>query len=168
MINLELKSLLEHLRDKKIEAQIQKETNQIYILFKIAEKEYPVFLRIFEGGELLQLLAFIPCNIKPEALNDTARLLHLLNKELDIPGFGMDETAMVIFYRCMIPAKDQQIDEALLDAYLNSIQIIAKTFSAVIIAVAYGATTYKEVLKKSEEKGKPAPKSKSHLKRRDV
>lgn len=161
MIKLELKKLLEYLHQKDLNAQIQKETNQIYILFKIGEQEYPLFLRIFEGGELLQLLAFIPCNIKHDAVNDTARLLHLLNKELDVPGFGMDETAMVVFYRCMIPAKNEEVDSKLLDAYMNSIQIVCKTFSPVITAVAFGTATYSEVVKKAKDNEKSATKKKT-------
>lgn len=160
MINLKLEDLLGYFQKNKIDAHLQQQTNQLYILYKIGEQEFPVFIRIFEGGELLQLLAFIPCNIVPGALNDTARLLHLLNKELDVPGFGMDENAMVLFYRCMIPAQNQKVDEALLQAYLNSIQVICKTFAAVVVAVATGAATYDEVLKKAQQTEKKAVKSK--------
>jgi hypothetical protein len=164
MIALGLNPILEYLRENNFDAQLQKQTNQVYIPFKVADKEYPVFLRIFEGGELLQILAFMPCNIKSDALNDTARLLHLLNKELDIPGFGLDETAMVVFYRCMIPGKDQQVDESLFDAYLNSLQTICQIFGPIIAAVAFGSMTYQEVLKKSQDSSKTTPKTKPRSK----
>lgn len=153
MLNLELSDLLSHLQKAGLPAEIQKETNQIVIVLKIAEHDFPLFIRIFDGQELLQLLAFIPCNIKNKAMNDTARLLHLLNKELDIPGFGMDETSSVVFYRCMIPVLNKQIEEAILDAFLNSIQLVCKSFAPVISAVAFGATTYEEVVKKTREHG---------------
>lgn len=152
MIPLKTSKLLEYLQMKGFEAALQTETNQIIIVFKIGSKEYPLFIRIFEGDELLQLLAFIPCTMKPEMVADTSRLLHLLNKELDIPGFGMDETTPVIFYRCMLPIKNEEVDETVLDAYLSSIQIICKSFTPVIASVAFGAATFEEVLKKSREK----------------
>jgi hypothetical protein len=154
MINLDLTHLLENLRKKKYQAELQKKTNQIYIVFNFGDREFPLFIRIFEEGELLQLLAFIPCNMKEDTLSDTARLLHLLNKELDIPGFGMEETAFVIFYRCMLPAKKKQIDEELFDAYLNSIQIVCKSFAPIIAAIAYGASTFEDILKKTQQSGK--------------
>lgn len=84
---------------------------------------------------------------------DTARLLHLLNKEIDLPGFGLDEKNSVVFYRCMVPAIDQQVPEPILTAFLNATQIACQSFAAVIAAIAYGAVTFDEVLKKSQEQG---------------
>lgn len=153
MLNLKLDKLLSHLKKSGLQAEIQKETNQIVIIFKILEREFPLFIRIFEGEELLQLLAFLPFNIKSDTVADTGRLLHLLNKELDIPGFGMDETSSVVFYRCMLPVLNKQIDETILDAFLNSIQLVCKSFAPVIAAVAHGSTTFEEVLKKTREQG---------------
>ena len=154
MIPLSLKDIQKHLQARNLIAEEQKETNQLYVALKIAEREFPLFIRIFEGGELLQLLAFFPCNTTPETLGDTARLLHLLNKELDVPGFGMDENSSVVFYRCMIPAKDEEVDDALLNAYLNSIELVCRSFAPVIVAVAVGAATFNEILKKAEEQSK--------------
>ena len=151
MIPLDLYKISAHLRSQEIESEIQKETNQICILLKVADREYPLFIRIYEGGELLQLLAFLPCNTKSETRADTARLLHLLNKEIDIPGFGMDEDSEVVFYRCMIPAKDKQLDKKIFDAFINATQVVCQSFAAVIAGVAYGAVTFDEVLKKSKE-----------------
>jgi hypothetical protein len=151
MISMDLTQIKEHLKSQNIEAEHQAETDQLVVIFKIAEREFPLFVRIYQGGELLQLLSFIPCNTKPETLNDTARLLHLLNKEIDIPGFGMDENSFVVFYRCMVPAQDQQIPTAVFDAYFNAIQVVCKTFAAVIAAVSLGGVTFEEVLQKTKE-----------------
>ena len=164
MIPLNLNKIQAHLRSQGIEAELQKETDQLCILLKIAEREYPLFIRIYEGGDLLQLLAFLPCNTKPETLSETARLLHLLNKEIDIPGFGMDEGAEVVFYRCMIPIKDKQIDENLLDSYVRASQTVCQSFAPVVAAVAYGAVTFDEVMKKSKEQSNQSL-TQSYLKR---
>ena len=151
MIELNLSVLLKYLRDKQYDAQLQKETQQIYIILKIARKEFPLFIRIFEQSDLLQLLVFMPVNIKPGMHGDLARLLHHLNKELDIPGFGMDETAGVAFYRCMLPALDKKIEETMLDAFLKSIMVICESICPPVFAVANGTATYNEVLNKAKE-----------------
>lgn len=150
MIPLEIEPIRKHLRQKKIDAHFQKETDQLYFLLKIAETEFPVFIRIMEGGELLQLLSFLPCNFKESTLSDTARLLHMLNREMDIPGFGLDENSSVVFYRLMIPAKEKAIDGELLDAYLSAIDMVCHSFAPVIAAVAFGGMTLNEVLKQAK------------------
>lgn len=155
MIALSFENIQKHLKKKNIEAEKQAETNQLYVVLKIAEREFPLFIRIFEGGELLQLLTFLPCNTKPSTLADTARLLHLLNKELDVPGFGMDEDSSTVFYRCMIPVQKAQLDEVLFDAYMNSIELVCRSFAPVVVAVAFGAATFEEILKKAKEQGTP-------------
>jgi len=159
MIPLDLTKIKSYLSTKGIESEIQKETDQLCILLKIAEREFPLFIRIYEGGELVQLLAFLPCNTKTETLGDTARLLHLLNKEIDTPGFGMDENSLVVFYRCMIPVKEKKIDDKLFDAYLNATQVVCQSFAPVVAAVAYGGITFDEVLKKSKEHGQSLSQS---------
>lgn len=153
MLALNYDKLKKHLSDKGIQSELQTETNQLCVTLKIAEREFPLFFRIYDGEELLQLLAFLPCNTKPETVGDTARLLHLLNKEIDTPGFGMDENAQVVFYRCMIPAKNKEVDTKFFDAYLNATQVICQSFAPVVAAVAFGAVTFDEVVKKSKEHG---------------
>lgn len=151
MIPLKLDRIATYLRSQGIEAQLQQDSGQLCVLFKIGEREYPLFIRIYEGNELLQLLAFLPCNTKQETRSETARLLHLLNKEIDIPGFGMDEDSDVVFYRCMIPIKDQLLDGKLLDSYINAIKVVCQSFAPVVAAAAYGAATFEEIMKKTKE-----------------
>lgn len=164
MIPLDLNKIQQHLRSQNIEVELQQETNQLCILLKVADREYPLFIRAYEGGELLQLLAFLPCNTKDSTVGDTARLLHLLNKEIDLPGFGMDEEPHVVFYRVMIPVKDKQLDEKILDSYMNATQVVCQSFASVIAAVAYGAITFDDVLKKSKEQSHQSL-TQSHLRR---
>jgi hypothetical protein len=153
MIPVNLDSLLVHLREKNYEVQIQTETHQIYHLFKIKGQEFPLFLRIVEGGVLIQLLLIIPTELKNSAVNDTARLLHLLNKELDIPGFGMDEIEKLIYYRMMLPTSDQKIPETILDTFFKAIHAICEGFSPAIFAVASGDVKFEEILEKARKQG---------------
>lgn len=156
MIPINYSDIQKFLKEKGITSELQPETKQLVIKLKIAETEFPLFIRIYEGDEIVQLLAFLPIQIKPAAMAGTARLLHFLNKELDVPGFGMDEDAAVAFYRAMVPVKDRQLETAFLMGFLNAVQLACQTFIPVIAAVANGQTTYADVIKKAKE-GKQAP-----------
>jgi hypothetical protein len=151
MIKLTLENIQKLLQEKGANVQSQKETGQLYIILKISDTDFPLFIRLYESEDLLQLLLFIPCNIQEGAEGEIARLLHTLNKEIDVPGFGMDETSKVVFYRVMVPAFHNQIEEELIDVYYQSLPNIASTFGGVISAVATGNATYKEVMKKVNE-----------------
>lgn len=167
-------SLLNFMQKNKYEANIQSDTQQVYTIFKINKKEYPLFLRVFDDGHLLQLLVFIPCALEPnqkfafdkktkrepsesssdkskESVADLARLLHLLNKELDVPGFGMDEMAGVVFYRLMLPTPKKKFDEDLLVAYLKTAEHVCQMFSTPIEAVSSGQMTLDQILAKAHE-----------------
>lgn len=151
MISATLNSLVEFLKKNKYEADIQKETQQVFTILKIGERDYPLFLRLFEESQHLQMLLFIPVQLKPEASNDMARLLHLLNKEMDLPGFGMDESSGVVFYRLMVPMMHKKVDDELLLGYLKTAQNICELFAGPIEAIAQEQTSLDEILRKAQE-----------------
>lgn len=151
MISMTPESILTLLRKNNYEADIQEETKQVYTILKIANKEYPLFLRIFDEGHLLQILAFIPCPLEPEVTPDMARLLHLLNKELDVPGFGMDEMAGAVFYRLMLPTPKKKIESDMLIAFMKTVEHVCKMFATPIEAVAHAQVTLDDILKKARE-----------------
>lgn len=146
MIKLNLESILKHLEKNDFKAKLQKETNQVYVIFKISTFEFPLFFRVTGNGDLLQILVFMPGQIKKEALNDLGRLLHYINKELDIPGFGMDEESSLSYYRYILPAPTKEIDEDLLNSFLKSVQMICESFAPSVVAVANGVATYEKVI----------------------
>lgn len=151
MINMTAESILDYMRKHHYDAEIQTDTQQVYTILKISEREYPLFLRIFDEGHLLQVLAFIPTPIEKEVIPDLARLLHILNKELDVPGFGMDEMAGVVFYRLMLPTPKKKIEGDLLIAFLKTVEQVCKMFAGPVEAVSQGLMTLEEILKKAQE-----------------
>ena len=151
MLKISQHTLLQELKRLNFDAKVQEETNQIYLLFKHEKREFPLFIRILHEGELIQLLTFIPCNVKPECNGELGRFLHLVNKELDMPGFCLDELSSTAFYRLIIPTPKKELSTATFEAYLNTIQVVCKSFSPVIEALAIGAMTCDEVLKKASE-----------------
>lgn len=144
-------NLLETLKAQKIDAKVQKETNQIYFLFKHEDHEFPLFIRLLHEGELIQLLTFIPCRIENKCENDLSRFLHMLNKELDMPGFCLDEASSTVFYRLMMPTLRQEFSQEVLEAYVNTSQTVCKSFATVIVALASGAMTLEEIIKKASD-----------------
>lgn len=151
MIPLTLDSLYDYLSKNGFAIKRQPETEQLFILFKVEQQEYPLFFRIMDEGDLLQLLAFMPIGADAKTIADLSRLLHLFNKEIDIPGFGMDEGAKVIFYRVVLPANNKKIEGDIVTGYINSINMITETFFPVIVAVVTGKVTFSEVVKKANE-----------------
>lgn len=151
MIPLNPQSLLKYLKEIKIDVKFQEETDQVYLTYHLFNQDFPLFLRVIEGGELLQMILFMPCTAKKETNPDVARLLHLINKELDVPGFGMDETKGLIFYRILLHAIQKKIDTTILQAFLKSYELLSETFFPVILAVVEGKSSFEEVLQKSQE-----------------
>lgn len=153
MIPMNPEALLAALQKNNYNAEIQTETKQVFTILQISKKEYPLFLRVFDEGHLLQLLAFIPCPVERKIIPDLARLLHLLNKELDVPGFGMDEIAGAVFYRLMIPTPKKKIESDVLVAFIKTIEHVCKMFANPIEAVSGGHITLDDILAKAQEMG---------------
>lgn len=151
MTQLNLDNLLKSVQKVFPDASLQSETNQVFCIFKNENIEFPVFARIAEDNNLIQLLVFFPCDLKKGAEADTARSLHLLNKEIDIPGFGMDEANNLMYFRYMLPAVDEKYEEVLVEKFTNAFQMICKTFFPLVFAVSQGAVTFADVEKKVKE-----------------
>ncbi len=92
----------------------------------------PLFIRIYETADLLQLMLLMPINFTKEELPGISRLLHLLNKEIDLPGFGLDEEIQIAFYRITLPAFEHKIHCKLIHTMLLSIENIVKQTIPVI------------------------------------
>ncbi|MDF2550415.1 MAG: hypothetical protein K0S07_1482 [Chlamydiales bacterium] len=157
MIQADQQSILDNLLQNGYQPQIQAETNQLYYVHQENGVEFPVFIRIMEGGELVQLIGFLPCNFQEETLYEVARTLHMINREIDLPGFGMEEQAKTIFYRLMVPAPNGQIDEKLTLAYLKSIHLVIISFQQVIKAVASGDMTLSQVIEQLNQASAEEP-----------
>lgn len=153
MLTLNLSAILENLKKKNFQASFQEETNQLLVIIKADKYEFPVFIRVDDESDLLQLITFIPKNYQRGTEGDLARLLHLFNKEIDLPGFGMNEETAHIFYRCTIPSVKRKFEEEVLEAFLNSIQTVCQTFLMPILAVAEGKISYDELIKRAREEG---------------
>jgi hypothetical protein len=138
MLPLKLQNMLQYMRDKGYTPLTQPETQQSYVLLTLSGREYPLFIKVAPPGDSLQLLLFIPCLAKPEGVPHLARMLHFLNRELDLPGFCMEESSGAIFFRCVLLSTTGQIDETLIDSLLSSMPRIADYLTGPIALVANG------------------------------
>lgn len=151
MIPCNIDGLMKYLKAEKLEPQLQKETGQAYVIHKINQQEFPVFFRIYEGEELLQILIFFPLQVRPERYDAMARMLHLLNKEIDLPGFGMDEAIGLVFHRVMIPVFDKKIDTHLFKTILSASPKICEQFFASIVGTATSDLSFEAIIQKSQK-----------------
>ncbi|MGM0440141.1 MAG: YbjN domain-containing protein [Chlamydiota bacterium] len=151
MIKTTLPAIKKFLADDKVDAEIQAETDQLYFILKISDREIPVFLRLLHEGRLIQLLAFLPFQPLPTVFPELARWLHYINKEIDLPGFGMDETTRLTFYRSMITARNQKISPARLRSYVISLNEVCRDFVDSIEEVATGQVSFEKILERKEE-----------------
>jgi hypothetical protein len=148
-------TLIETLTKLNLDPKVQEGTKQIYGVFQHEGREFPIFLRTLHDGELLQLLTFIPSTVDEDKVIDVARFLHMLNKELDVPGFCIDETSRTVFYRLMLPTLKKEIQAESLEAFLNTSQVVCKSFSTIIEALSVGAVKLEDILKKASEMKTP-------------
>ncbi len=138
MIPLETNSVEQYLKKEGFAPETEKDSKQQFIKLTLGDKEVPVFFRVMEKSSLLQLIAYPPTQIQEETIPEIARFLHILNKELDIPGFGLDENTKLIFYRVVLPTLSKEIDEGLIKAYVSTIKnAITYFFAGVEAAQEY-------------------------------
>ena len=151
MLHANQDSLIQELKKLNLSPEVQKETGQIYVMFKHEKREFPCFIRLLHEGELIQILTFIPTNVKQEAFNDVSRFLHMINKELDMPGFCLDDASNTVFYRLILPTLKKEASTQLFEAFINTSQVVCKTFSQAIEAISNSLLTLEEVIKKAKE-----------------
>jgi len=124
MLELKLPKLLDHLKKDQPDAEIQEEHKQIALMLKLGEndeKNVPLFVGVLHDT-VVQMIAYLPYELKKDASAEVGRFLHLLNKQLDVPGFGMDEESGKIFYRVLVPCHKPELEAELLDAYIRTIK----------------------------------------------
>jgi hypothetical protein len=134
-------------------ASLQDETDQIVSVLHLPAGDVPVFVRLLPEPQLVQLVAFLPCELRPTAMADTGRFLHLINKGLDRPGLGIDEVFKVVFYRVVLPLRDGEWDEQQLRAAWEGLEGVIETFAESIKPVAKGSMDFHDVIELLAQEG---------------
>lgn len=151
MINFTQEGLLDHLKEKGLKPELQKETGQIYVVNKTKAGEFPIFLRIYENQTQLQIIVFFPTQIPDNRLDSVSRLLHHLNKEVDMPGFGLDEDLRLVFHRTMIPVYGPYLGSTILDLYIGAIPGLCENIYPLIQQAISSKLSFDEIKQKIKE-----------------
>ena len=146
-------ALITYLRENTLQPELQKETGQVFITYKISGYEVLVFFLIRAESGLLQMVAYLPYRLPEKSLGETARLLHIFNRELDMPGFGMDEGEKLMFYRSVLPCMDNKVDKRLFNMYLGTTRIACETFMHALGQIVAGGVSVDDLLKNKEKHG---------------
>lgn len=152
MIPLTPDALVQFLQEKKLTAQLDEKAKQIVSALTIGGHDYPMFVKYDIDSQVAQILLFMPFAMQSKSISDVARLLHLLNKEIDMPGFGMDEVHKAIFFRFTLAAKEGKIDSVLLERFLDAVPRLGYAFFPAIASVANGNASFETILKKMQRK----------------
>lgn len=150
-------SLLERLlNERQVAVSHQSETEQLLVQFQIRGLVYPLFIRMAEGGDYVQLLIFIPLTLKVDKLDQIARLLHYMNKEVAQPGFCVDELHQLLFYRLMVPTTRGSLDGELFLKLVEGCKMAAEHATGPIAAVNSGQLSLRQFIERME-KSKQSP-----------
>lgn len=151
MVKLTNSDLLKHLEDKQLKPQLQTETGQIVMAFRLNNKDFPIFLRIAEDEDFLQVLSFLPTKIKEGQHSAVGRFLHHVNNQVNLPGFSMDDQQDLVFYRIILPCPGREVNEQMLEKFLGAIFNVSNTFFPIISTLSEGTSQYKDAMKKLRE-----------------
>lgn len=150
VIDLNEKNVIDFLRKKKFTPTLQPENQQIFIEIEAAGQKLPMFLGLISDKYVLQLVTYLPYHLYEESLGSMARFFHFLNKELDLPGFCMDEKSKLMFFRSVIPSIEGKIDDRYIDLYLKTTEVACETFMQAIESLVSGSSSIEDIVKKYE------------------
>ncbi|MFN0065633.1 MAG: YbjN domain-containing protein [Chlamydiales bacterium] len=135
------------LKKHGLEPQIEAESGQLYISRVHEGQEIYTFMTIAHAATLFQIMTYFPIALQKTSLNDTARLLHLFNRDVDMPGFCIDEKLGLIFYRSVLPSFNKTLEERVVMTYLGAHKGILETFFTPVVSVVLGQLKVEDVLK---------------------
>jgi hypothetical protein len=129
-------ALITYLRENGLQPELHKETGQVFVTYQIEKYEVPVFFLLRTESGLLQIVAYLPYLTPEKSFGEMGRVLHILNRELDMPGFGLDESEKLMFYRAVLPCMEGRVDKRLFNMYLGTTRVACDTFLHVIGTIA--------------------------------
>lgn len=143
-------NLLAILKSFELNAEEEPTTGQVYAPITTQHGEVPLFCLVLDSQLLLQFCAVFPSEVTEKTAPDTARLLHVLNKDIDMPGFGMDEEKGTIFYRIMVPCLNKEIDKELVKITIDAVTNVCDHFMPAVHLVANGDYTLERLIEESK------------------
>lgn len=136
---------------KKLGYTLHQEEKRLYLEETFLEDMLFVDVGILSQGQLLQLITPLGKVDDPKKFGEIARALHVLNRELDLPGFGLDETQSLVFYRTVIPAVQGVLDPRIVKMHLLALAFCAKLYEGIRKKVLDGSLDATKDLRNREQ-----------------
>lgn len=98
----------------------------------------------------LQFILTLPFLVDTRQIGEIARLILLLNKGMELPGFELSEVDHLIYFRHSFLVPEDQLDERILLTLTGMIEMIVDVFSDILESVATDAKTLREVVEEAQ------------------
>lgn len=119
-------------RDRSLEITMQEQ------ILGPKETDIPYFRIQFETA--------LPFPLSEVRAHDVGSFVFYLNRQLELPGFELDEGNSLVLYRYVLLAPDANIQPDLLKGLIGSITLTLDLFSEAIEKVSTGETTFNKIL----------------------
>ena len=96
----------------------------------------------------IQFETALPFTFSDKSSPEVSSFLHFLNRQLELPGFEMDEGNRLILYRYVLLSSEDRLQPDLLKGIIGSISLMLDLFGEAIEKVAVEETTFNEILEK--------------------
>lgn len=133
---------------------------RLLLLAGSSQQENPYFLEVTCLNQILNegapakifRLSFkikFPFKIAPASASQTASLIALLNRFLDLPGFEMNEASDELFYRHILHLTEKGMDKDLILGIIGNIMLTVQMHVDPIRSVATGEISYTDLIAKT-------------------
>jgi len=112
-------------------------TLEVISIEQITDLEEPTYAKV-------QFQVPFPFRIEPATAQQVGSVLHFINRQLELPGFEMDEVDDLLFFRYVWVTKS--VDETLFKSLLGIIMMQLELFTETIERVATGSVTFNDLL----------------------
>lgn len=167
----EIKNLIEHLRYKCqilecseripidqliVELDRDAQDRSRFLVIRAANQELSSQDALFginsspRNYQELQFIVTLPFFVKDEKIFEISRLILLLNKGIELPGFELSEVDHLIYYRYALIVPEDDLDERILLSLIGMIQLLLEAFTEIFEAVATSGLTFREVAIKAQ------------------
>ena len=134
--------LLQFLNKMELEPELEPQSNQVFISKPFEGVDFALFFSPRDNA--LHLISYFPYKFEKEIAGDLGRLLHILNKQIDMPGFCMEEKEGLVFYRTVLPCIDGNVSVDLLGLHMGAHKNVIEMCHRVIFGVASGQVKLEE------------------------
>lgn len=97
--------------------------------------------------QFVQFLVMMPTTVPEEKIQESIRLLHILNTIAELPGFGFLESEKLPLFRYSLLCNNDTIDKSLFIMTVGLVIYIVDTYSDVIVNHSKGRLELSELLK---------------------